>query len=424
MLLLVLFSGAARGAAAETGPAEFQKLVQPLLRDHCLRCHGPAKQEARLQLHKLSGAMAEDGAQTWETILEQLQAGAMPPKAAKQPAAPDLKLAVAWIQNELRAAAQAESLIARVYPAQGNRLDHDLLFKVGADATAAAPLRVWRVNTEIYKAAIARIARKDFQDRKGKFNFAPPWGLTSDEGFKDYAALYRIDEPETGLLLGNAQQAARAMLNKTGRFAAESKPYQTFLAADAANDELVRATVQAAFRQVLQREPNADEHQRYAKLLKEGGVEFGRDKGLELMLSAVLLHPDLVFRFEVGDGKTDALGRSLLAPRELADALAFALTDLGPDVELLQAVRDGKLVTRADAARHAQRLLDDPKIEKPRILRFFQEYFGYSQRGKAATKQVEAALLRVSLFTTSCWALFSSLDTTAWENGETRSKAG
>jgi len=65
-----------------------------------------------------------------------------------------------------------------------------------------------------------------------------------------------------------------------------------------------------------------------------------------------------------------------------AIAIAFALTDRPPDAALLQAAEPGKLNSSTDAQVQIARMLQDDAIDKPRILRFFQEFFGYSQAHK------------------------------------------
>lgn len=62
--------------------------------------------------------------------------------------------------------------------------------------------------------------------------------------------------------------------------------------------------------------------------MKENIADAGQTVGVRYTLAAV-------FRMELGSGKPDAKGRVRLAPREAADALAFALTDRRPDAELV-----------------------------------------------------------------------------------------
>ena len=95
------------------------------------------------------------------------------------------------------------------------------------------------------------------------------------------------------------------------------------------------------------------------------------------MVSAVLLHPEALYRSEQGKGEADEHGRVMLAPREMAFSIAYGLTDRRPDEALLKAADEGKLATREDVEAQVQRILADDKIAKPRILGFFREYFEY-----------------------------------------------
>ena len=100
--------------------------------------------------------------------------------------------------------------------------------------------------------------------------------------------------------------------------------------------------------------------------------------GLRGLITAVFVSPEFVFRMEIGMGPTDAHGRRMLAPDELVYALAYALSDDGPDQALMDAAASGKLRTKADVERELRRILADDSIEKHRRLRFFQEFFGYT----------------------------------------------
>ncbi len=95
------------------------------------------------------------------------------------------------------------------------------------------------------------------------------------------------------------------------------------------------------------------------------------------LITAVQVSPEFVFRMEVGLGDADEHGRRMLAPNELVYAIAYALTDDGPDQELWAAAQAGRLKTKADVQREVRRILADHAIEKHRKLRFFQEFFGY-----------------------------------------------
>ena len=91
---------------------------------------------------------------------------------------------------------------------------------------------------------------------------------------------------------------------------------------------------------------------------------------LKKTLTAILMEPEFFYRSELGkDGK--------LAPREAAYAISLALTDCMPDPQLFAAAKSGRLSTKSDYEREVRRILNDDQVAKPRILRFFREYFGY-----------------------------------------------
>ena len=69
-----------------TGADEFSKRVRPFFDSYCVTCHGPQDPKGELSLHDLSEfARGEEALGRWESILERLESGEMPPTDAKQP---------------------------------------------------------------------------------------------------------------------------------------------------------------------------------------------------------------------------------------------------------------------------------------------------------------------------------------------------
>ncbi len=96
----------AAGPAAATDPAtgllerRFRDTVHPFIGTYCLECHGKNKPKGDLDLsaYPAAEAVARDYAR-WETVLEQLQAGSMPPaKAKRHPQAELRRDVIDWIQ--------------------------------------------------------------------------------------------------------------------------------------------------------------------------------------------------------------------------------------------------------------------------------------------------------------------------------------
>ena len=71
----------------------------------------------------------------------------------------------------------------------------------------------------------------------------------------------------------------------------------------------------------------------------------------------------------------------MLQDWELGLAVNHALSYIKPDEQLQKAITDGRMRTRADVKREVERILADSSIRKPRILRFFRDYFDYDLGG-------------------------------------------
>src|SRR3954462_11803953 len=80
--LLILLPAAL--PAAE--PAEeYTETIRPILEKHCFECHGNQKHKADLNLESFSDLEKVKAApETWETVLEQIQAFEMPPKGKNE----------------------------------------------------------------------------------------------------------------------------------------------------------------------------------------------------------------------------------------------------------------------------------------------------------------------------------------------------
>ena len=75
------------------------------------------------------------------------------------------------------------------------------------------------------------------------------------------------------------------------------------------------------------------------------------------------------------------LRRIMLQDWELGLAVNHAVRFLKPDKKLRQAIVEGHMKTREDVKREITRMLADDSIRKPRILRFFRDYFDYDLAG-------------------------------------------
>lgn len=301
----------------------------------------------------------------------------MPPKKEKQPAAEERAAVLKWIQGTLVTTGVMDRA-AWLDPSRGNWVDHDLLFSGKADEGVTATRgRLWRLSGQAYFEFIQALNvkyRLGFRTY-GHHRVRSPWGLAASEGFRDYAAQHRIGEPEIEQHMRNASRVARALVARLPK--SRETPVLTALvrAKDAPTPEQVRAAAGAAFEGILGRQPTKAELERYHGFLVASLKRLGTEKGLEQLLIAVLFHPEAMYRVEL---PVAGEPRAQMKPRDLARAIAYTLTDHEPDAALRQATADGKLSSKAEIRAQVMRILNDGEIAKPRVLRFFQEYFGYT----------------------------------------------
>ncbi len=100
--------GAAANAQDQPYLAPYQQQVQPVLKQRCISCHGPDKQEADLRLDTLSPDLVSGpDAETWHDVLNKVNLGEMPPAKATALSDSQRQAVVGWLTHELRRAAQA-----------------------------------------------------------------------------------------------------------------------------------------------------------------------------------------------------------------------------------------------------------------------------------------------------------------------------
>ncbi|MEI7823294.1 MAG: DUF1588 domain-containing protein, partial [Verrucomicrobiota bacterium] len=210
-----------------------------------------------------------------------------------------------------------------------------------------------------------------------------PWSFTPQWDFSNYAQTLRVGESEIEVQLRNAKAMADAMLLKFQGKLKNGNPSSTegeriaqldalMKAGKKATPDQVKSTVKETFSKLLGREPDADELTRYSAVIQKEMEANGAEDAARQLLIAVLCTPRLVYRVETaGDG------RGMMAPLDVARAISFTLTESEPDAALLQAAKGNKLTTVEQVREQVVRILHDKAIEKPRLLQFFREYFGY-----------------------------------------------
>jgi hypothetical protein len=374
----IFLSFTLQGLAEKPDVQGYRKLVAPLIESYCMDCHDNDTSKGDLSLEKIDGNLVNGpDLGRWEKVLHQLELGQMPPEKKSQPNTAERHSLVQWIRAEfLKGGRKPENKLLR--PGAGNYVKHERLFGDEDFGPAWSPPRIWRIRPSVYESGIRAVAKN------GKY--VRPFTLKSGgHGFRDYDNQYRLAGADLSQLMANTATAAKQLTEvrlsngKTSK--GNSTPTQLFdliHPADAPpTEEQVDAAIQWLFDRVLLRSPTPEEQARFQTFAMQSMKSDGKLLGVRNLISAVLLKPEALYRSELAQGEPDEHDRILLAPREIAYALAYALTDTRPDAELLKAASTGKLATNEEVAAQIRRMLEDPKLQKPRILGFFREYFEY-----------------------------------------------
>jgi hypothetical protein len=146
--------------------------------------------------------------------------------------------------------------------------------------------------------------------------------------------------------------------------------------------EHLRAAVNYLFEALTFRPPSQSESDTYLSIVHESVDKLGKQDGVVLGLSAIFLDRDALFRPELAEsGTPDQHGRVMLQDWELGLAVNHALRYIQPDEQLRASILQGRMRTKADVQREVERMLEDDRIRKPRVLQFFRDFFDYDLGG-------------------------------------------
>src|SRR5215813_1174799 len=126
---LICAAVALRGSQAQRaqGRSDFEKSVLPFLVENCYACHNARRKSGELNLEQFkSAASMIQQRETWERVLQKLQAGEMPPKGAPRPDPAEQKAVISWVEREFdRADRMAKPDPGRVTARRLNRAEYN-----------------------------------------------------------------------------------------------------------------------------------------------------------------------------------------------------------------------------------------------------------------------------------------------------------
>ena len=397
-------------ATTKTGAAN-DKAVIGMLKEHCSDCHASADASGDFRIDGLQANVTPETSQSWSKVFRVLVTNQMPPSDAEPIGRTQKNQALDWLREQLQDSAVIKEWQQKMlHPEYGNFIDHEPLFDGSVKTSAWSPSRLWKKSPAIFNS----MTNRGMGFRAGQNGSASteltklkqPFTIEDKAGLKDFAAITFADSATLSTMLRNAETLVDRHLagtlhqlrvqrdgpipedqlpkDKKGtpirpRFPATPPEFETILLTESApTDGQIHAAIGRMFRWVIEREPSVAELKKYSELCRECTAKGGNTQGLRTTLLAIAVSPPAVYRAELGQGSVDQHGRQLLSPADLAFSISYSLTDQKPDESLRSAAINGKLRTPDDVKREVTRYWDDPNIAKPRILRFFHEFFGYN----------------------------------------------
>jgi hypothetical protein len=118
------------------------------------------------------------------------------------------------------------------------------------------------------------------------------------------------------------------------------------------------------------------EAERLAGVYRAGAEPDGYETGVRLVIEAVLMSPNFLYRAELGDGSAGANGEVSLSPLEVANALSFAITGKRPDGALRErATNDPAFLSDGVLREEATRLAAEPRARE-HLASFLRSWLG------------------------------------------------
>ena len=419
VLMLTLVSLALSYKAAANEKLKISSQAGALLNKFCIDCHESDNVKGGMRLDNLSEIPLKARMEVLNKVEEQLFSLNMPPKKKKQPSEEERINLLNWVAQELntREASTLESKL-KLYR-YGNLVPHEKLFSGEVKETPYTVARYWRINEFIYNERVRNVFGKDGlglksqdhsntagqgQELDGKiiiglpivFNLPEETGVTyfdtATVGGSNFMALKKNAEWIVEVQLRNKLKEMgefkypEKYLTTRPRYRDQMYPEYLFnigtpapfikvLSSKSPSEADISAAINFQFERALQRQASPVELKRYLTFTRENIKAGGHIEALKKTLTAILMEPEFFYRSEIGE-------KGQLSPREGTYAISYALTDWVPDATLMSAADSGKLKTKADYEREVRRILNDDKIAKPRIMRFFRDYFGYIKTRK------------------------------------------
>lgn len=346
----------------------FQKSIAPLLRQHCVKCHGQKGEPmGEIDLTKYRTTSDVVIAQpVWAKVAKALQSHAMPPESEPQLALADRDQLVEWADEILaKPAPNGRRDPGHVVPRRLNRVEYNFtvqdLFGIPRGFQ-----RNYNPQSGFPKTPI-RMTRKTTLPI-----YLPVDG--SDHGFDNIGEVLTLPPHLMEKYLATATQLVEIASGSAPKIASTSSRARGFVGQETwvfrdipknADPRTEAATRLRDFLTKAFRRPVSDEELRpYLGLFDQAYKEEGSfPAALKLPVRAALVSPHFLFRIEGLADASSKPGQVIpVTDYELATRLSYFLWSTMPDEQLLRFAQRGDLQKPEELAKQVRRMLRDPKI--------------------------------------------------------------
>jgi mono/diheme cytochrome c family protein len=316
--------------AKKKDPLSFDHNVRGLFNRYCYRCHNAEKQRGDVNLARDENPrLIAQNRKTWQTVIEMLEKGEMPPKKEPQPADAQRKNMVDFVRTTL------------------DTLD------CAKPKDPGRPV-VRRLNRAEYDASILALTGLDLRLAEG---FSPD---ASGYGFDNIAEALALSP----VLVEQYHQAARKAVDAV---AASPEAWKRVFAGDGIR-RIAERLASAAFR----RPADPSFVDRLVALHEKARAKGeSPEAALRPLLLAVLISPRFLMRIETV--RPDAPGAYPVDDHDLASRLSFFLWSGPPDETLLDLAAKGALSRPEALEAQARRMLADPR-SRALVDNFFSQW--------------------------------------------------
>ena len=322
---------------------KFEDEVLPILKRSCLKCHGGEKTKGKVDF---SGIVTELEAgnhlDLWETVVEVVELGEMPPDEEKPLSADERKRISDWRAEFIKLPTELTITPFRPRRLSANEYRNTLRSLFGFDLKVGIARAEQTVSGE--KSLVLKILPPDPPGPSGFFNDTHSAPI-SNSLIENYAYLAGVSLDR--LFSKKGMSSLAGMIGQDGNWDGVITP--------ALAEKIVRSFLPMVFRRPVPEE-------RIKSVLRQLKGKEGKAlvSALKFELKSTLISPEFLYRGFLA--KTDAKpGRQAVDAFELAARLSYFIWEDMPDDDLFESAESGALLKEGEVGRQVSRMLADPR---------------------------------------------------------------